>query len=278
MSAIPSSGPGDDVGTEESRDEPIMSAAHIRKSFGSVSALRDASIAVYEGEVVGLVGDNGAGKSTFIKILSGDLQPDSGSLTFRGEPLRLGSPRDARVHGIETVYQDLGLCEHLTVARNLFLGRELTKPFTGVLQDRTMTQLAEQHLSSLSLKGVNGRALISGLSGGQRQAVAVAKAVAFEPRLLILDEPTAALGIREVETVLEVVRQVRANGVGVLLVTHRMQDLFEVCDRLVIMYDGRKVQDLVTSQTSLEEIVRYMDGECAQEDPARNSVPKREVK
>ena len=163
------------------------------------------------------------------------------------------------------IYQDLGLCEHLTVARNLFLGREITRGRTGILDDHRMVAEAERHLLDLSLKGVSGRALVGHLSGGQRQAIAVAKAVAFEPRLLILDEPTAALGIREVETVLQVIREVRARGVGVILITHRMQDLFEVCDRLTIMYDGRTVGELVTADTNLAEIVRYIDGDVGTE-------------
>ncbi len=238
----------------------LLVARGVRKSFGAVRALRDAALTVNPGEVVGLVGDNGAGKSTLTKILSGDMAADGGEILFQGLPHRLGSPADARALGIETVYQDLGLCEHLTVARNLFLGRELTRRRTGILDDRRMAAEAERHLLDLSLKGVSGRALVGQLSGGQRQAIAVAKAVSFEPRLLILDEPTAALGIREVETVLQVIREVRARGVGVILITHRMQDLFEVCDRLTIMYDGRTVRELVTADTTLDEIVRYMDG------------------
>jgi simple sugar transport system ATP-binding protein len=245
---------------------PLLQARHVRKSFGSVDAIRDATLEASPGEVVGLVGDNGAGKSTFIKILSGDLQPDGGELMFDGRQHRPHSPRDARKVGIETVYQDLGLCEHLSVARNLFLGREITYGWTSVLNEGQMTELAEQHLESLSLRGVRGDAVVAGLSGGQRQAVAVAKAVAFEPRLLILDEPTAALGIREVETVLDVIRKVRSRGVAVVLITHRMQDLFAVCDRLVVMYDGRTIGELVTAQTSLDEIVRYMDGEATAPD------------
>jgi simple sugar transport system ATP-binding protein len=245
--------------------EPLLKATGVRKAFGTVHALRDAVLSVNAGEVVGLVGDNGAGKSTLIKILSGDMTPDGGEILFEGRPHHPGSPADARAQGIETVYQDLGLCEHLTVARNLFLGREITHGRTGILDERRMVTEAERHLLDLSLKGVSGRALVGLLSGGQRQAIAVAKAVAFEPRLLILDEPTAALGIREVQTVLEVIREVRARGVGVILITHRMQDLFEVCDRLTIMYDGRTVGELVTAQTTLDEIVRYMDGNATEE-------------
>jgi simple sugar transport system ATP-binding protein len=243
----------------------LLVARGVRKSFGTVNALRDAVLTVNPGEVVGLVGDNGAGKSTLIKILSGDMSADGGEVLFQGKAHRPASPAVARANGIETVYQDLGLCEHLTVARNLFLGREITRNRSGILDDRRMVVEAEQHLLDLSLKGVSGRALVGQLSGGQRQAIAVAKAVAFEPRLLILDEPTAALGIREVETVLQVIREVRARGVGVILITHRMQDLFEVCDRLTIMYDGRTVGELVTADTTLDEIVRYMDGHAPTE-------------
>lgn len=250
----------------ESGDGPrdLLRARGVRKAFGTVQALRDASLRVDAGEVVGLVGDNGAGKSTLIKILSGDMTPDGGEINFAGRPHRPRSPADARANGIETVYQDLGLCEHLSVARNLFLGRELTFGRTGILDERRMVLEAEQHLLGLSLRGVSGRAIVAQLSGGQRQAIAVAKAVAFEPRLLVLDEPTAALGIREVETVLQVIREIRARGVGVILITHRMQDLFEVCDRLTVMYDGRTVGELVTADTTLDEIVRYIDGESVE--------------
>lgn len=247
--------------THQHSGAALLEARHIVKSFGSVNALRDANLTVRPGEIVGLVGDNGAGKSTFIKVLSGDLVPTAGSVNYLGKTIRLTSPQMARGHGIETVYQDLGLCEHMSVARNLFLGREIVHRGFGLLDERQMNKLAEEHLQSLSLRGVHGDAQVAGLSGGQRQAVAVAKAVAAKPKLLILDEPTAALGIREVETVLNVLRSVRSQGVGVVLITHRMQDLFEVCDRLVIMYDGRNVKELVTAETDLVEIVRYMDGE-----------------
>lgn len=243
----------------------LLVARGVRKSFGTVNALRDASLTVNAGEVVGLLGDNGAGKSTFIKVLSGDIAPDRGEIRFLGRPHHPRSPADARAMGIETVYQDLGLCAHLTVARNLFLGREITHGRSGILDDRRMVAEAERYLLELSLKGVSGRALVGQLSGGQRQAIAVAKAVAFEPQLLVLDEPTAALGIREVETVLQVIREVRGRGVGVILITHRMQDLFEVCDRLTIMYDGRTVGELVTADTTLDEIVRYIDGDVGTE-------------
>ncbi|MBW3634632.1 MAG: ATP-binding cassette domain-containing protein [Chloroflexi bacterium] len=249
-----------------------MQASDLTKSFGSVAALRGATLELRAGEVLGVVGDNGAGKSTLIKTLSGVVAPDRGTIFFAGELVHFSSPRAARSLGIETVYQDLALCEHLTVARNLYLGRELTRHGLPWLDDRRMARSAEQFLERLGIVAVPGDAVVRNLSGGQRQAVAVAKAVAFSPRVLILDEPTAALGVREVEQVLDLVRRVRADGVGVILITHRMQDLFEVCDRLLIMYEGTDIARLTTKNTTLEEIVYYIDGGSGREHQRAGSI------
>lgn len=256
------------------RDYRLL-ATDLTKSFGSVEALHSASIELRAGEVLGLVGDNGAGKSTLIKILSGVVIPDRGTMFFEGAPVRFTSPRDARELGIETVYQDLALCEHLTVARNLYLGRELTRSGGLWLDDRRMATAAEAFLQDLGIMSVPGDAIVRNLSGGQRQAVAVAKAVAFSPRVLILDEPTAALGVREVSQVLDLIRRVSSDGVGVILITHRMQDLFEVCDRLLVMYEGTDVARLTTEDTTLEEIVFHIDGGNLQAEDAvpRNGLP-----
>ncbi len=235
-------------------------AVDLAKTFGSVAALRSATLELRAGEVLGLVGDNGAGKSTLIKMLSGVVSPDRGRLFFQGQPVEFHSPKDARGRGIETVYQDLGLCEHLSVARNLFLGRELTKGPIRLLDDGRMERDAEAYLRGLGITTVPGDANVGNLSGGQRQAVAVAKAAAFSPRVLILDEPTAALGVREVELVLALIRRVSGDGVGVILITHRMQDLFEVCDRLLVMYEGTDIARLTVKDTSLEEIVFHISG------------------
>lgn len=240
---------------------PRIELRDIRKSFGAVQALQGVNISLMPGEVLGLVGDNGAGKSTLMKILSGAQAPDSGSILLDGEEARFSHPRDARNERIEMVYQDLSLCEELDVAGNLFLGREPRwGPFRGFIDRRRMHREAAEALSSVGIRIQYTDVPVANLSGGQRQSVAIGRALSFDPRVLILDEPTAALAVKEVEQVLELTREVASRGVSVILITHRLQDLFRVCDRIAVMYEGTNVADLDTSTTSMEQLVQAIVG------------------
>lgn len=232
----------------------------IRKSFGSIEALKGVNLRIKAGEVVGLVGDNGAGKSTLMKMLSGAEVPDAGKMLIDGLDLRFGGPKSAREHGIEMVYQDLALCNDLDVAANLFLGREIYHVGTRRLSNKIMHEKAHEHLQRLHIRVTNTRQEVGTLSGGQRQAVAIARAVTFDPKVLVLDEPTAALAAKEVETVLQLVRDISRRGVSVILITHRLQDLFEVADRFVVLYDGIIWRELEPSDTDLSGIVSSMMG------------------
>ncbi|WP_302893139.1 ATP-binding cassette domain-containing protein [Actinomadura luzonensis] len=234
----------------------------VHKRYGSVDALRGLTLGVRPGEVLGLVGDNAAGKSTAMKILAGAVLPDSGTTLVDGRPRSFTSPRAAKQAGIAMVYQDLALCDDLDVAGNLFLGAE---PRRGglFLHKRLMHQQARHWLDMLRIRIPRTTALARGLSGGQRQAVAIARALIVDPKVLILDEPTAALAITEVNTVLELIRTVSARGVSVILITHRLQDLFVVCDRLAVMAEGVVRAELETASTSVEELVSEIVGERA---------------
>ena len=232
----------------------------IRKSFGMIEALRGVNLRVKPGEVVGLVGANGAGKSTLMKMLSGAEIPDSGRILIDGEPLPLTGPGSSRAHGIEMVYQDLALCNDLDVAANLFLGREPYHPLTRRLHHARMHAEALQDLERLHIRVNRTDQNVATLSGGQRQAVAIARAVTFDPKVLILDEPTAALAAREVETVLALIRDISSRGVSVVLITHRLQDLFEVADRFVVLYEGIIWREMLPAETDLAGLVGAMMG------------------
>jgi len=232
----------------------------VRKSFGAIEALRGVNLRIAPGEVVGLVGDNGAGKSTLMKMLAGAEIPDSGTMSIDGVELPWAGPRSARAHGIEMVYQDLALCNDLDVAANLFLGRELYHPVTRRLDHSAMHAQALEHLERLHIRLKKTRQSVGTLSGGQRQAVALARAVTFDPKVLVLDEPTAALAAKEVETVLQLVRDISSRGVSVILITHRLQDLFEVADRFVVLYEGVVWKEMTPSETNLAGLVTSMMG------------------
>lgn len=234
----------------------------IRKSFGSIDALRGVDLELAPGEVLGLVGDNAAGKSTLTKILAGALVPDQGEIDVAGEAVTFRAPADARRRHIEMVYQDLSLCDTIDVAGNLFLGREPRRSILGVnfLDRRKMHASAREILRSLEIRVDNTRHVVSNLSGGQRQSIAIGRAVSFDPNILIMDEPTSALAVAEVEAVLALIQRISKRGVGVILITHRLQDLFRVCDRIMVMYEGRNVAQRKVSETSLEELVRLIVG------------------
>ena len=235
----------------------------IKKKFGVLEVLRGVSLRLERGEVIGLVGDNAAGKSTLMKILSGAVIPDHGEIRIDGEAVRIEGPKTARDLGIEMVYQDLALCDDLDVASNLFLGRESYGRFSRRLDKQQMHDEASEHLQRLHIRVTNTHQYVAQLSGGQRQAIAIARAVTFDPKILILDEPTAALAAKEVATVLELIRNISQRGVSVILITHRLQDLYEVADRFVVLYEGTIQGELEPAETSLEMLVMSMMGQAA---------------
>lgn len=253
------------MSAQASRAVPVLEARGIGKRFGQVTALEATDFVVYPGEVSTLLGDNGAGKSTLIKILSGALQPDEGEILMDGKPVHFTSPMDARKAGIETVYQNLAVAPALDPAANLFLGRELVQEnwfgrLFGVLDNKAMYDrtMAELNKLRVNLRGNFGP--IEHFSGGQRQAVAVARAVAWARRLVIMDEPTAALGVKETNMVLELIETVREQGIAVVLINHSMPQVFQVADRINVMRLGRRVANLRRSETTMEDVVSLMTG------------------
>jgi fructose transport system ATP-binding protein len=244
--------------------DTIFEARDIQKRFGRVIALRGASLELREGEVHALVGDNGAGKSTLIKVISGVLQPDAGGVVLDGKPVSIGNPREARKLGIETVYQDLALADHLDAASNLFLGREalLPRPFSwfGFLNRRRMRRRTEEEMRRLKIGIQSVQQPVLSLSGGQRQAIAVARAIAWGTRIVIMDEPTAALGVRESAQVIELIGEVRSQGIAVIMISHNLPETFEVADRITVMRLGRTIATRPTVDSNVEEIVRLITG------------------
>jgi simple sugar transport system ATP-binding protein len=251
---------------------PLLEALDLVKHFGAVQALRGASLTVGEAEVVALMGDNGAGKSTLVKAICGVHAPDSGSVRFDGHPIDGRSPREIQSLGIETVYQDLALAPDLDTAANLFLGREILKPGLlgrlGVLASRTMAAEAHRVLTDLDVQIKDPYAPVAALSGGQRQSVAVARAVTWAHKLVIMDEPTAALGVVQTRAVLALIRRVRDSGRSILLISHSLPDVMAVSDRIEVLRLGRRVAQLTTADTSEEEIVGAMTGAFVQGDAA----------
>ena len=219
---------------------PLVDMRNIRISFGGVHAVDDVSVDLYPGEVVGLLGHNGAGKSTLIKILSGAYQMDSGEIYVDGKQAVIRNPRDARAHNIETIYQTLALADNLDAASNLFLGRELTTPL-GMVDDDAMEAETRKIMARLNPNFKKFKDPVSALSGGQRQSVAIARAVYFNARILIMDEPTAALGPHETQMVSELIQQLKAEGIGIFLISHDIHDVMELCDRASVMKNGKLV-------------------------------------
>ena len=230
----------------------------VSKRFGAVQALSDVDFEVYAGEVVGLVGDNGAGKSTLIKCVSGIQPIDSGTIRFAGNPVALNHPQDAARLGIETVYQDLALCDNLDVVANLYLGRELSS--AGALDEVAMEKTALEVLRGLSVTIPSVRTLIASLSGGQRQSVAVARAVMWNSRVVLLDEPTAALGVAQSRQVLDLIRRLRDQNLAVVVISHNLADVFEVVDRIIVLRLGRRAGTFKIESTSREQIVSAITG------------------
>lgn len=245
--------------------EPILSIQNIVKSFGAVQAIKQVSFDIYAGEVVALVGDNGAGKSTLVKILSGIHQPTAGLFTLNNVPCHFRTPADALAAGIETVYQDLALIEQLDVADNVYLGRETTRwgwfgRMLGILDRSSMRSRTADALADLHIKIPAPTLAVGSMSGGQRQAVAIGRAITWGRRLLILDEPTAALGVEETEQVLQMIEKLRDTDMSLLVISHNMRDVYRIADRIVVMRQGQHVATLDKTETSPEEIVAYITG------------------
>ncbi|MCJ1707805.1 ATP-binding cassette domain-containing protein [Microbacterium sp. VKM Ac-2923] len=252
---------------EQSR--PVLSARGITKHYGHVQALRGVDLDIYPGEVVGLVGDNGAGKSTLVGVLSGATTPTHGRLEFEGRPVELSSPLAARDLGIETVYQDLALAMDLPIWGNLFLGRErLAKGLLGRLgwlDRKAMIADAEDKLAGTRIRIGSTLSRAAALSGGQRQAIAVARAVSWGSKLVLMDEPTAALGVEQQQRVGELITDVASTGLPVLLISHNLPQVQDICDRVLVMYRGRIAADLNPREHGIEEIIRWITGAAVKE-------------
>ncbi|MFL5825931.1 MAG: ATP-binding cassette domain-containing protein [Thermoleophilaceae bacterium] len=248
--------------------EPLLEARGIVKTFGRVLALRGANFTVYPGEVVALVGDNGAGKSTLVKTLAGVLAPDAGEILFEGHPVQIHTPLEARALGIETVYQDLALASDLDPAANLFMGRELVRGGMlgklGFLDKAEMHRRADEAFKTLGIGLQDSSASVATMSGGQRQGVAVSRAVTWASKVVFMDEPTAALGVVQTRHVLDLIRRVREQGLSVVLISHNMPEVFEVSDRIEVLRLGERVAQFKTADTTMEAVVGAMTGAIAQ--------------
>ena len=240
---------------------PVLSLRGIAKHFGAIQALQGVDLDMARGEVLGLMGDNGAGKSTLVKIIAGSFAPSAGEMRIDGEQVAFARPIDARQKGIEIVYQDLALCDNLTAALNVFLGRELTwgvGPFR-FLDKTAMNSRAGELFAELKSE-TRPRDLVKSMSGGQRQAVAIARTRLADPKLVLMDEPTAAISVRQVAEVLDLIRRLKAAGHAVILISHRMPDVFETCDRVAVLRRGRKVADKPIAESSPEEVTGLITG------------------
>jgi ABC-type sugar transport system ATPase subunit len=246
-----------------SEPTPILDIRGVSKFFGGLVALDNVDLQVYRGEVVALLGDNGAGKSTLIKCVSGVYHPDEGSITFDGHNLNGTTPAAVREYGIQTIYQDLALAENLDVGANVFLGKEKLRRIGGVIpvtDDAFMRTEASKVLDRLGIRIPSLKQKLSTLSGGQRQAVAIARALYWNAKLVIMDEPTAALGVPEQRKVLQLVRSLREQGIPVIIISHTMQDVMEVADRMVVLLRGRRVANVKREDASVELLVRHIVG------------------
>lgn len=245
---------------------PVVEMRNIKKNFGAVQALRGVDLALYHDEVLGLMGDNAAGKSTLMKVLSGAYIPDGGEILIDGRPVHFSNPMDARRKGIEMVYQDYALSNNLDIVANVFMGREVVRyrlgP-VGVMDFRTMERETRNLLDRLRIEIPSVRQKVERLSGGQRQAVAIARATAFDAKVIIMDEPTAALSVAAIDKVLELVRHLKAQGSSIIIISHRLEDIFRVADRMVVLRQGRKVCDTPVQgdlHDFRERVVAYMIG------------------
>jgi D-xylose transport system ATP-binding protein len=236
------------------KQTPLVEMENISIAFGGLHAVDRASIDLYPGEVVGLLGHNGAGKSTLIKILSGAYKRDSGTIRINGEEASISSPRDAKAYGIETIYQTLAVADNVDAAANLFLGRELTTPL-GTLDDAAMEAKAREVMGRLNPNFRRFKEPVKALSGGQRQSVAIARAILFNARILIMDEPTAALGPQETAQVADLIKELKAEGIGIFLISHDIHDVFDLADRVVVMKNGQVVGTARTADVTKDEVL-----------------------
>jgi len=240
----------------------LLSVEEVSKSFGAVVALQDATLHLRTGEIIGLVGDNGAGKSTLMKTITGVHRPDGGEIGFDGVSIVGKDPGDIRKAGVEMIYQDLALARMRDVASNIFLGRELTRSVLGLrlIDTGRMRSEAEAMVARLGARIPSVTQMTGQLSGGQQQSVAIARALTFNPKLVIMDEPTAALAVREVEHVLDLIRFLKRDGISVILISHRLTDVFSVCDRIVVLRQGQVIADDATRDTSMNAVVAHIVG------------------
>ncbi|HEY4005781.1 MAG TPA: ATP-binding cassette domain-containing protein [Pseudonocardia sp.] len=237
--------------------KPILELKAVNKSFGPVHVLHDVDLAIRPGEVTALVGDNGAGKSTLVKCIAGIYLVDSGEIRFAGAPMRITGPKDASALGIEVVYQDLALADNLDIVQNMFLGRERGPAWA--MDEASMEQAARETLAALSVRTVKSvRTPVAALSGGQRQTVAIAKSVLWDSKVVLLDEPTAALGVAQTRQVLDLVRRLAEQGLGVVLISHNMTDVFEVSDRIATLYLGRLVAERPAKELTHSQVVELI--------------------
>lgn len=243
--------------------QPLLELVEIKKNYGAIEALRGISFTVGRGEVVALLGDNGAGKSTLVKIIAGGLQPSSGRMVFEGTNYLANSPSEAKAHGIETVYQDLSLCTNVDVVANFFMGRELTRKVLGIpiLREREMETVVAKAMAGAGTKIPSLRTKVEHLSGGQRQAIELNRFVHWGGKLVLLDEPFAALGVEQTRRGLEMIKNVAAQGIGVIIITHIMPQAFQVADRIVVIRQGVVAGDVPTAQTSPDAVVRMITGD-----------------
>jgi simple sugar transport system ATP-binding protein len=240
---------------------PVLELRGVAKHFGAIQALQGVDLELDRGEVLGLMGDNGAGKSTLVKIIAGSFAPSAGEMRIDGEPVAFSRPLEAREKGVEIVYQDLALCDNLTASLNVFLGRELVRRFGPFrfLDRAAMNARAAEIFAELKSE-TRPRDLVKAMSGGQRQAVAIARTRLADPKIVLMDEPTAAISVRQVAEVLELIRRLKAAGHAVILISHRMPDVFETCDRVAVLRRGRKVADKPVALTSPEEVTGLITG------------------
>ncbi|RUM10158.1 sugar ABC transporter ATP-binding protein [Rhizobium fabae] len=250
---------------EDGRLAAVLELTNISKHFGAIQAVNDVSFSLEAGQVVGLMGDNGAGKSTLVKMIAGNFRPSEGTMRLEGKEIVMHRPVEARQHGIEIVHQDLALCNNLTAAANVFLGRELRRGIgpLKVLDYKTMYRRAGEIFKELKSE-TRPRDLVKQMSGGQRQAVAIGRTMLSEAKIVLMDEPTAAISVRQVAEVLNLIRELRDRGIAVVLISHRMPDVFTVADRVIVMRRGRKVADKSIAASSPEEVTGLITGAIEQ--------------